>query len=61
MDTFFKSFISALVAEDDVAKYRLSLCNDCDKFTKTRQCKDCGCFMDIKARLGSTSCPQGKW
>ena len=61
MSEFFKNFANAIVAENDVFKYRISVCNDCDSFLKTRQCKECLCFMDLKARLGSSSCPKGKW
>lgn len=61
MSDFFNTFMHSLVAEKDVVKYRLSVCEGCEKFSKTRQCKECLCFMDLKARLGSTSCPKGKW
>lgn len=41
---------------------RLEICLSCDRLIKlTRQCKECGCFMDMKARLPHASCPIGKW
>ena len=41
---------------------RLDICLNCDRLIKlTRQCKECGCFMDMKARLPHASCPIGKW
>lgn len=47
---------------DDDAKKRYSICLDCDRFLKvTNQCKECGCFMSIKTRLATASCPIGKW
>tara|TARA_R110002020_G_scaffold49221_6_gene140249 strand:- start:802 stop:987 length:186 start_codon:yes stop_codon:yes gene_type:complete len=61
MSTFFENFMPALIADNDVVKYRLSLCNQCEHFTKTRQCKKCLCFMDLKARLGGSTCPEDKW
>lgn len=44
------------------ASKRWSICMDCEKlFRPTRQCKVCGCFMKIKVRIKSQSCPLGKW
>lgn len=41
---------------------RLNICLGCDKLIKlTNQCKECGCFMDLKAQLPHATCPIGKW
>lgn len=41
---------------------RLQICRECPRlFKPTMQCKECGCFMRIKTRLKSASCPIGKW
>ena len=48
---------------------RMGACNKCPHFFKpTAQCKKCGCFMKIKARLindpvkgGPVKCPVGFW
>ena len=41
---------------------RLDICLGCDRLIKsTKQCKECGCFMNIKAQLPHASCPLGKW
>jgi len=41
---------------------RLNICRECPRlFKPTMQCKECGCFMRIKTRLKSASCPIGKW
>ena len=41
---------------------RLSICNECEKFIHlTSQCKDCGCFMNLKTKLPNSECPLGKW
>lgn len=61
MKSFFETFLPAIAADKDVSNYRLSICYDCNKFTKIRQCKLCGCFMDLKTKLGSSKCPEGKW
>lgn len=44
------------------AAERMQICMDCEHlFKKTRQCKQCGCFMRIKTRMKNASCPIGKW
>lgn len=41
---------------------RYATCLECDSFRKgLRQCKECGCFMPVKVRIKSQSCPLGKW
>lgn len=47
-------------SEEEVAS-RLDICGGCDELSITRQCKKCGCFMDIKAKLEKAVCPLGKW
>jgi hypothetical protein len=49
-------------ATDSVQKERMSICLQCPKLIKaTRQCKECGCFMDAKTRLLEAECPLSKW
>lgn len=44
---------------------RLNTCANCPSFDpKFRRCQECGCFMDIKSKIGgdpSTLCPLNKW
>lgn len=41
---------------------RYDLCLDCPEFIRlTKQCKQCGCFMNLKTRLSNAECPLGKW
>lgn len=41
---------------------RIAICKSCDRLIKlTMQCKECGCFMNFKARLKKASCPIKKW
>jgi hypothetical protein len=41
---------------------RLNICNSCDRFNiKNITCKECGCFLMIKARWASEKCPLDKW
>lgn len=41
---------------------RLAICEKCDRlFKPTFSCKECGCFMKIKAGIRMATCPLGKW
>ena len=49
-------------ASDDLAAKRMQECSRCDRFIElTKQCKECGCFMNMKTRLTEAKCPLGKW
>jgi hypothetical protein len=44
------------------AQARLDICRTCPFFVKnTQQCKECGCFMNLKTKLTLAECPQHKW
>ena len=50
--------------EKEYSRYekRMEICKACEFFDrKLKRCKDCGCFLIAKARLGGAKCPQGKW
>ena len=52
-----KFFVPNEVYED-----RIAICKGCVYYFKpTGTCKDCGCFMKIKARLSTMGCSQKKW
>ena len=47
---------------NEVYEDRIAICKGCVYYFKpTGTCKDCGCFMKIKARLAPMACPQKKW
>lgn len=47
---------------EEQAQERLDICNGCDRFIHlTKQCKECGCFMNLKTKLKNTKCPLNKW
>lgn len=47
---------------DNIESIRMSLCMDCPELIKsTKQCKQCGCFMNMKVKLENAKCPVGKW
>ena len=46
----------------EIYKERLAICKSCDHYFKlTGNCKKCGCFMKVKARIAPLSCPINKW
>ena len=52
-----KFFVPNEVYED-----RIAICKNCIYYSKLLgQCKVCLCFMKIKARIASQSCPQKYW
>lgn len=44
----------------DEVDRRLKICGECE-FFKGGRCMICGCFMNLKAKLATGSCPKGKW
>lgn len=47
---------------DEIAHERYNMCQGCEHFIKlTKQCKKCGCFMNLKTKLAGAECPVGKW
>ena len=48
--------------ENEITLERISICKKCPSLLKpTWTCKECGCFMKIKARLEHSKCPLDKW
>lgn len=49
-------------ADDTIVEQRIQICNSCDRlFKPTRNCKLCGCFIDLKVKSKLSSCPINKW
>lgn len=42
-------------------KGRMIICRSCDKLTAINFCSECNCFMPLKTRLRSATCPLNKW
>lgn len=41
---------------------RIKICRDCEHFNQIlTKCKECGCFLNIKARWATEKCPLDKW
>lgn len=45
----------------EIADHRIIICSDCEFYTKTGRCSNCGCYMDKKVNLASANCPLNKW
>jgi hypothetical protein len=47
---------------NEISEPRMAICTTCPELIKaTRQCKKCGCFMNLKSKLPEAVCPLGKW
>ncbi len=47
---------------DEEAGKRMGICKSCPLlFKPTNQCKQCGCFMNLKTKMSHATCPIGKW
>ena len=72
--TQIQSATSAVVAEcgailngeppiDDVTRAaRLAACEACEYFIAAdRRCQKCGCWMELKTKFRTATCPESKW
>jgi hypothetical protein len=49
-------------ADEAKALQRYEICKSCPELIKlTKQCKKCGCQMQLKTKLELAACPIGKW
>jgi len=54
--------VNKFFVPDNIYEDRIAICKGCVFYFKpTGTCKDCGCFMKIKARLAPMACSQKKW
>lgn len=54
--------IDAVVADPVLVETRLNTCMTCENYIKlTSQCKKCGCFMGVKAKIKGATCPINLW
>jgi len=52
----------ALLVSDEIYNQRLEICKSCEWYDETQnRCKECGCWLEQKARWSLDSCPQDKW
>ena len=51
-----------LLNKQSRAEERLTVCKQCPELIgPLNNCRQCGCFMNIKVRIYSATCPLGKW
>ena len=49
-------------SSDEIQKQRMDVCLSCPELIQlTKNCKKCGCFMEMKTKLEHAACPLGKW
>lgn len=47
---------------EDEVHARLDICDKCPELIRvTKQCKQCGCVVNLKAKLKNSVCPLNKW
>jgi hypothetical protein len=65
--SFAKSFSGWIadggkVVTPKVYMERLTLCHTCDSYNEKKdRCNECGCKMQLKARMCTSECPLSKW
>ena len=57
-----KRIKNVLLHDQDIIDKRWDECQKCEfLFKPTGSCKKCGCFMQVKTKNSTASCPIGKW
>ena len=55
-------FKNLFLHDQDIIDKRWAECEACEHLIKaTNSCKKCGCFMKVKTKVATASCPIGKW
>ena len=57
---YIASLPEAERADESVYRSRLSLCKECDMLI-SGMCRKCGCYVEVRAYIGKSDCPGGKW
>ena len=62
--------LSGTIDRDELRESRMKICRECDRHEVVKipltnmdflRCHECGCAINAKARLKSSTCPLGKW
>ena len=54
-------FKNVIIHDEDIVNRRWDICKACPELTASDRCKQCGCFMKVKTKIATSSCPIGKW
>jgi len=46
---------------DSEVKARYKICEQCEFFTSLKFCSKCNCYMPLKTKFPSKTCPIDKW
>jgi len=61
-DNIISKMMDKFVASAEVADLRMKECVECPALIQiTNTCSRCGCFMNVKVKLLTATCPIGKW
>ena len=60
-DTVSEDAVSEDTVSEDIYRSRLEICMTCDKLIGGMTCRECGCFVQFRARHKSAACIYGKW
>ena len=47
-------------ASEELYEQRLSICKQCD-YLQEGMCRACGCFVELRAAIGTNVCSYNKW
>ena len=60
-DVAVKQDLNVFVS-DDIKEERLKICMKCDYYApRQKRCKQCGCWLEHKAKFVASTCPIDKW
>ena len=57
---YLEIFDASERASAELTKKRLLLCRECDKLN-AGTCLSCGCYVEIRAAISKSKCPNRKW
>ena len=52
---------NVMLHDQDIIDKRWDICKGCEFLTEKNRWEKCGCFMKVKTRVATASCPIGKW
>ena len=57
-----KNGVESLPVSEEIYNQRMNICNSCSSYDASQQrCKECGCFLPVKAKTIFDGCPLKKW
>ena len=52
---------NVMIHDQEIIDRRWDICKGCEFLSDNDRCEKCGCFMKVKSRIATASCPIGKW